>query len=76
MTIASPNGIDLYAVGSQTPITTYPTPFNALITQVKAAPVGGVVIPIDKLEILTPYIALAGLMAAVSAVVVVKRRRD
>jgi LPXTG-motif cell wall-anchored protein len=30
----------------------------------------------NKLEILTPYIALAGLVIAVSAVVVVKRRRD
>jgi Tol biopolymer transport system component len=38
-------------------------------------PVGGVVIPTNKLEILTPYLALAGLAAAVSAVVVVKRRR-
>jgi len=40
------------------------------------APVGGVVIPTNKLEILTPYLALAGLIVAVSAVVAVKRRRD
>jgi len=39
------------------------------------APVGGVVVPTNKLEILTPYLALAGLVAAVSAVVVVKKRR-
>jgi hypothetical protein len=30
----------------------------------------------NKLEILAPFAALAGLVAAVSAVVVVKRRRD
>jgi len=39
-------------------------------------PVGGVVMPTNKLEILTPYLALAGLIVAVSAVVAVKRRRD
>jgi Tol biopolymer transport system component len=38
-------------------------------------PVGGVVSPTNKLEILTPYLALAGLVIAVSVVVVVKRRR-
>jgi hypothetical protein len=41
-----------------------------------ANPVGGVLMPTSKLEILTPYLALAGLIAAVSAVVVVKKRRD
>jgi hypothetical protein len=40
------------------------------------APVGGVVLPTNTLAILTPYLALAGLAAIVSAVVVVKRRRD
>jgi hypothetical protein len=38
--------------------------------------VGGVVVPTNTLAILSPYLALAGLIAAVSAVVVVKRRRD
>ena len=38
--------------------------------------VGGVVVSTNKLELLTPYLALAGLVAVVSAVVVVKRRRD
>ena len=32
--------------------------------------------PTDKLETLTPYLALAGLVAIVSAVVAVKKRRD
>ena len=40
------------------------------------APVGGVVVPTSKLEIVAPFAALAGLLVAVSAVVVVKRRRD
>ncbi|GEM_PF-2163143 len=39
-------------------------------------PVGGVVVPTSKLEIAAPFAALAGLIIAVSAVVVVKRRRD
>jgi Tol biopolymer transport system component len=38
--------------------------------------VGGLVMPTNKLEISTPYLELAGLVAIVSAVVVVKRRRD
>jgi len=41
-----------------------------------ANPVGGVVTPVNKIEILTPYLALAGLIAAVSAVVAVRKRRD
>lgn len=39
-------------------------------------PVGGVVMSTNKLEILTPYLALVGLIAAVSAVVAVKKRID
>jgi hypothetical protein len=39
-------------------------------------PVGGVVSPVNKLTLVTPYLALAGLIAAVSAVVAVKKRRD
>ncbi|MCJ7423391.1 hypothetical protein MUP01_03875, partial [Candidatus Bathyarchaeota archaeon] len=39
-----------------------------------ALAVGGVTLPTNKREILTPYLTIAGLVAAVSAVVVVKRR--
>jgi hypothetical protein len=39
-------------------------------------PVGGITTSINKLTILTPYIALAGLIAAVSTVYVIKRRKD
>jgi hypothetical protein len=38
--------------------------------------VGGVSVPTCKLEIVAPFAALAGLVVAVSAVVVVKKRRD
>jgi hypothetical protein len=41
-----------------------------------ANPVGGVVLPTSKLEIIAPLAALAGLIAAVSAVAAVKKRRD
>jgi len=39
-------------------------------------PVGGVVMPTNTLAITAPYLALAGLIAVVSAVVVIKKRRD
>ena len=39
-------------------------------------PVGGVLLPVNKLEILTPYVALAGLIAVISSAVVVEKRRD
>jgi hypothetical protein len=41
-----------------------------------ASPVGGVLVPVKKLALATPYLALAGLIVAVSAVVMVKRRKD
>ena len=39
-------------------------------------PVGGVVMPTNTLAVAAPYLALAGLIVAVSAVVAVKKRRD
>jgi hypothetical protein len=41
---------------------------------VETNPVGGVVMPTNTLAIIAPYLALAGLVAVVSAVIVVKRR--
>jgi hypothetical protein len=38
-------------------------------------PVGGVVVPKNSLEILTPYIALAGLIAAISTAYVIKKQK-
>jgi len=49
---------------------------TAIVHQVEPAPVGGVVTSINKLEIIAPYLALAGLMIAVSAVFVIKKRKD
>ena len=46
------------------------------VIEVPPAPVGGVVMPTNTLAILAPFAALAGLVAVVSAVVVVKKRRD
>jgi hypothetical protein len=49
---------------------------RALVEDLTPKPVGGLVMPTNKLEIITPFLALAGLIVAVSAVVVVKKRRD
>jgi hypothetical protein len=51
-------------------------PIEITVNQIDARPVGGLVMPTNKLEILTPYLALAGLIVAVSAVVAVKKRRE
>jgi len=48
---------------------------RAVVDQV-SAPVGGIVMPTNKLEIVAPLAALAGLVVAVSAVVAIKKRRD
>ena len=45
------------------------------VTQISSSSVGGVVIPTDKLEILTPYIALAGLIAAISTVYFINKKK-
>ncbi len=57
------------AVGQNAPVLT-------AIYQSEATAVGGISIPTNKLEIVTPYIVLAGLIAVVSAVYVIKRRKD
>jgi hypothetical protein len=49
---------------------------NGAVHQTKSMTVGGVVLSTNKLEILTPYLALAGLIITVSAVLVDKRRKD
>jgi len=40
------------------------------------APVGGISSPINKIELLAPYLALAGLITVISAVYVFNRRKD
>ena|GEM_PF-1098747 len=52
------------------------TDFEPNWQPLRANPVGGLVMATNKLEIVAPFAALAGLIAAVSAVVAVKRRRD
>jgi DNA-binding beta-propeller fold protein YncE len=51
-------------------------PAGVAVYRVIPPPVGGISAPINKFEILAPYIALAGLIAAVSAVYVIKKRKD
>jgi Tol biopolymer transport system component len=43
---------------------------------VELPPVGGVVSPINKFELLTPYLALAGLIMAISTVYVIKKSKN
>ncbi|MEE9459422.1 MAG: hypothetical protein V3V84_06660 [Candidatus Bathyarchaeia archaeon] len=50
-------------------------PQGVAVYPVIPAPVGGVVTPVNKLEILAPYLALAGLVAAVTAALTIKKRR-
>ncbi|MFC1506364.1 hypothetical protein ACFLQ6_04765 [Thermoproteota archaeon] len=49
-------------------------PIEVTINQI--ASVGGVTTPVNKTEILTPYLALAGLIAVISAVYVIKKRKE
>ena len=46
------------------------------VNQIEISPVGGIYSPVSKLEILAPYIALVGIIAAVSTVYVIKKRKD
>ncbi|MBS7622821.1 DNRLRE domain-containing protein [Candidatus Bathyarchaeota archaeon] len=39
-------------------------------------PVGGVLVPVKKLELLTPYLALVGLVGVVTAIILVRRKRE
>ena len=47
-----------------------------MFQDIEPAPVGGITVPVNKLELIAPYLALAGLIAAVSTVYVFKRRKD
>ena len=51
------------------------TLLKAAVNQFDAT-VGGLTTPTNKLDIITPYMALAGLIAAVSTVYVIKKRKD
>lgn len=47
-----------------------------VLTFTYCSTVGGVTMPTNKLEILAPYIALAGLIAITSTVYIIKKRKD
>ena len=76
ITVTSPvvGTIVLLPIGGGSPVLLEPEPITVIVNQV--APVGGVASPVNKLEILTPYIALVGLIIAVSTVYVIKKRKD
>jgi len=61
------------SVGTQEAV--FPEPVTVTIYQ-GLGPVGGVASPVNKLEMLTPYLALAGLIMAVSTVFIIRRRKD
>ncbi|WP_455278555.1 hypothetical protein [[Eubacterium] cellulosolvens] len=46
-----------------------------LFTDIEPAPVGGVATSVNKLMILTPYLVLAGLIAVISTIFVIKKRK-
>jgi hypothetical protein len=46
------------------------------VNQIEISPVGGISSPVNKIEILTPYLALAGLIAAISTVIVIRKHKD
>jgi len=76
ITVTSPvvGTIVLLPIGGGSPVFLEPEPITVIVNQV--APVGGVSTPINKIEILTPYLALAGLIAVVSAVFVIRKSKD
>jgi len=77
ITVSAPadGTIVLEPVAGGTGVVVEPEPVTVTIDQ-RSGAVGGVASPVNKLEIMTPYIALAGLIAAVSAVYVIKKRKD
>ncbi|MGB6679694.1 MAG: hypothetical protein WBF08_00040 [Candidatus Bathyarchaeia archaeon] len=73
-TILVEGTVDL-ATGTEAPQTVDLEPIEITVNQV-GIPVGGIASPINKLEILIPYIALVGLIITVSIVYVLRRRKD
>ena len=65
-TVTSPSGSQTYGGSVDSVLLRFTQPLV----------VGGELVPTSKLEIVAPFATLAGLLVAVTAVVVVKRRRD
>jgi hypothetical protein len=66
----------IYIWNGETTLGIDPPPVEVTCNQLLRAPVGGVASPTNKLEILTPYIALTALIVAVSTVYIIKKRKD
>ncbi|MFC1505582.1 hypothetical protein ACFLQ6_00770 [Thermoproteota archaeon] len=56
------------------PITSMSASDPNIFQDYEPAPVGGVASPINKLEVIAPYLVLAGLIITVSAIVIKKRK--
>ena len=76
VTLSSPEvgTITLVPLAGGAPVDLEPEPFEVTVNQVEPAAVGGTVTVINKLEILTPYLALVVLIIAISAVIIKKRK--
>ena len=72
LTSPSPGTVLLY--NGLTPYDTKPAPFQVTVHQYTRA-VGGVVVPVNKLAVLSPYLALIGLVGAVTVAVAIRRRK-
>jgi len=73
MVLESPEGDGIVLSDGGPGGLTYPEPFEVTVHQFKA--VGGVVVPVNKLAVLSPYLALIGLVGAVTVAVAVRRRK-
>ncbi len=48
----------------------------ATLNQIEPAPVGGITVPVNKLEVLIPYLALAGLIIITVSAIEIKKRKQ
>jgi hypothetical protein len=77
-TITDENGsttYDMHIIGDSSPYSAVTTVKGA-VNQYELAPVGGVASQVNKLIIIAPYAALAGLIIAVSSIYVIKKRNS
>jgi len=73
MVLESPGEDTILLSDGGLPVSTYPKSCEVTVHQFKA--VGGVVVPVNKLAVLSPYLALIGLVGVVTVAVAVQRRR-
>ena len=70
--IGNPDKIDIVFIASLTGFTDLAGPMRYQVYRPR--PVGGYMRPVNKLEVLAPYLALVGLVGAVTAAVAIRRR--